>query len=195
MVGLDMGDSWTLAVLTLWLAVDFQMKLMSLSTVACGTYFLAAANITPGELAFLLDRSSMDVCSVGITDLISGHSQTLSHYICNTLFYDNVTKAFKCNKISTIIIIIIIIIMIIIIIRVISHTEMCACVWESFVCSVTPDAPLAFLPSHPSRLSTAVVSDKYPECTNRAESEGGLHRQVQVSVGFIAAYWHAMWNM
>ena len=104
------------------------MKLMSLSTVACGTCFLAAANITPGELAFLLDRSSMYVCSVGITDLISGHSQTLSQYICNMLFYDNVTKAFKCNKISTIIIIIII--MIIIIISVISHTEMCACVCE-----------------------------------------------------------------
>ena len=192
MVGLDMGDSWTLAVLPLWLAVDFQMKLMSLSTVACGTCFLAAANITPGELAFLLDRSSMYVCSVGITDLISGHSQTLSQYICNMLFYDNVTKAFKCNKISTIIIIII---MIIIIISVITHWNVCMCVWESSVCSVTPDAPLAFLPSHPSRLRTAVDSDKYPECTNRAESEGGLHRQVQVSVGFIAAYWHAMWNM
>lgn len=82
----------------------------------------AAANITSGNLAFLLSwslldvtvdfvnkmllsqccQSSKDVPYVEITDLISGQIQTLSHHICNMFFHDTVTKALKCNTFSMI---------------------------------------------------------------------------------------------
>lgn len=50
---LDMSNSWTLAVLPLWLAVDFQMKLMSLSTVACGTQQLPTSHLVTWLSYFL----------------------------------------------------------------------------------------------------------------------------------------------